>query len=255
MNHKRKISFAVIIFLFGIINISPLFSQIGARYNLAAGLLTTNILGNNRAKLSIIPPPGKPDAYIGGSFAYSQPGIQLRSTFPLENYENIRISGYLNYSFFSGRERAVTSTTISKVVYLFRNSLDITSFGIGGEYIWANLKFANAKLYSGVDIQATLVHNINTEFLEDYLDVEGQDNLYKYDPKPSAFRLGGNLKLGVEGRLREIVHVNAGVSIGALNLIGRDDTRGELLTPLKLQEDKENLLYLAQVFFLIQVNL
>ena len=82
-----------------------------------------------------------------------------------------------------------------------------------------------------------------------------QDEIYKIAPKDDAMRIGALLKLGVEGRLRDNFYINAGGAIGFMNIIGKNNNRGELLTPIAMFETQESNILSLQVFILIQYNL
>ncbi|MBX3043487.1 MAG: hypothetical protein KIT33_05005 [Candidatus Kapabacteria bacterium] len=228
------------------------FSQLGAKVNFGAGIITTNILGENRAKMPIGPTAIEGDAFIGGSFKNAQPGIQAKATFLFDSNPDIRFVTALDYMFFSGKERYGIPPNVN---IAYEHSLNIGAFGLGVEYVWANLDFANAKLYTGLDLKAFYVHNIYGVEKIRYLDRFKEDDIYEFPVKDNALRFGGNVKLGVEGKLRDKFFVNAGVNIGIMNLIGRDNERGELLTPLPIFESEENMLSVLQVFILIQYNL
>jgi len=226
-------------------------SQIGGRFNVGAGIVTTNIISDNRATLPIGPTAIEGEAFIGGSFKNAQPGIQLKGTYLFDNNPDLRLTTTFNYMFFSGRERYGYPPN---VVIFYKHDVNIASLSAGLEYVWANLDFANAKLYAGFDIQGSSIHD--AYFLEHvkFLDKYEPDWIFEYD-KGSVYRFGGNVRIGVEGKLRNKVHVNTGFAVGIMNLLGRDDNRGELLTPLKVFESKENILPVFQVFILIQYNI
>ncbi|MDT3739743.1 MAG: hypothetical protein RO257_09600 [Candidatus Kapabacteria bacterium] len=226
-------------------------AQIGTKVNFGLGLISTGIVGDNRAKLPMATTSTDEDAFTGGSFKYTQPGIQARLTFPINNYEDFRFISTFEYTFFVGRERF----GYDNVTVLFSNKLNLMSFGFGLEYVWANLDFANAKLYTGVDVKANYIYKIYSDRYIKYLDNYIEPDLLIYDAKEDALRFGGNIKLGVEGRLRQNFHVNTGFSLGLVNLIGRDDSRGELMTPSTDFENHESFLPVLQVFVLVQYNI
>lgn len=226
-------------------------AQIGTKVNIGIGLISTGIVGNNRAKLPVATTSTAVDAFTGGSFKYSQPGIQIRATFPINNHEDFRFISTFDYIFFVGRERF----GYDKAKILFSNKLDLISFSLGLEYVWANLDFANAKLYTGLDIKANYIHNLHFDQYIELADDPENPSLEVYDPKVNALRFGGDIKLGVEGRLRKNFYINTGLSLGVVNLIGRDDSRGELMTPLTVFENQESFLSVLQVFILVQYNL
>lgn len=234
-----------------ILNVNSSYSQIGAKINVAAGIVTTNIIGSNRATSPIGPTSAAEEAFIGGSLRNAQPGISLKGTYLFDDMTDLRLTTTLDYMFFSGKEKYGVPPNVS-IAYV--HDLNIASFGIGLEYVWANLDFANAKLYSGFDIRSNFVHNSYFKETIRYLDKFKDDDIFEAG-KDDALRFGGNIRLGVEGRLRNKIYVNTGLSVGVLNLIGRDDSRGELLTPLAIFENEENMLSVFQIFILIQYNM
>lgn len=250
--YNHKILYYLLILTIGIIiNISSALSQLGTRFNLAAGVVTTNIIGSNRASSPIGPTRDDEAAFIGGSFKNAQPGIKLKGTFLFDSMKDLRLTTSFDYLFFSGKERYGVPPNVS-IAYV--HELNLASFGLGMEYVWANLDFANAKIYTGFDLQANHIHGAYFKEAIRYLDRFKEDDVYE-DGKTDALRFGGSIRLGVEGRLREQFYVNTGLSVGVLNVIGRDDNRGELLTPLTLFESTENMLSVLQVYILIQYNM
>lgn len=234
-----------------IMNVIESQAQIGAKLNLGAGIVTTNIIGSNRATSAIGPTRIDSEAFIGGSFKNSQPGVRLKGTFLFDEMEDLRFTTSFDYLLFSGKERYGVPPNVS-ISYI--HDLNIASLGLGLEYVWANLDFANAKLYTGFDIQSNYIHNAYFKEAIRYLDKFKEDEIFETG-KDDALRFGGSVRLGVEGRLRSKFYVNTGLSVGVLNLIGRDDSRGELLTPLSIFESTENMLSVLQVYILVQYNM
>ncbi|MDX9790686.1 MAG: hypothetical protein RBT61_07650 [Candidatus Kapabacteria bacterium] len=230
-----------------------IYAQLQSKINFAFGVVTTDILGDNPAKKPMVATNTSQDAVTGGSFKYTQPGLRLKTTYIIEEMPNLRFQGNIDYLFFGGKERVVIN---SKIVHYLTHDINIASLGFGAEYVWADLDFANAKLYSGINILLSSFHNIGAEIYEDYLELPQFSQTKKLPSKDAALRLGGTVKLiGVEGRLRQNFFVNTGVSIGSLNLIGRDDARGELLTPLALLETGESMVHILQVYISLQYNM
>jgi hypothetical protein len=59
-------------------------------------------------------------------------------------------------------------------------------------------------------------------------------------------------RVGVEGMLFDPIQLNASVGLSCMNLIGRDDTRRELLTPFKWLEVKESYVWNLNFSLLFQ---
>ncbi len=248
---KRLMLFLLIANAAIILNANSSYSQIGAKLNVAAGIVTTNIVGKNRATSPIGPTSAVEEAFIGGSFRNAQPGISLKGTFLFDDMKDLRLTTTLDYMLFSGKEKYGVPPNVT-IAYV--HDLNIASIGLGLEYVWANLDFANAKLYSGFDIRSNYIHKSYFKESIKYLDKFKDDDIFEAG-KDDAWRFGGNIRLGVEGRLRSNFYVNTGLSLGVLNIIGRDDDRGELLTPLAIFESKENMLSVLQIYILIQYNM
>jgi len=222
------------------------------KFKVATGLTTTSILGNNPAKLPMIPMTDEEDAVTGGALKHAQPGIELRFTFPVDQYGTINIPLSLDYTFFTGRERINTSQFI---VDIWTHSVDIFSISTGLHYVFYEMDFANAKMYGGLEGRISFIHGIDTRAERDYLEDLLPDETWIVPPKENATRFGGNLRLGVEGKLHKNLYINTGAAFSVMNLIGKDDSRGELLTPIKFLEVKESTLSSFHVFILLQLVL
>lgn len=249
---KRNIYFLILSFLLLITFNQSSFSQFDKDFNISFGVVTTSILGDNRAKLPMVATDDSENAYTGGSFDYSQPGFSLKAN--IRDDENkIRYGIGVDYLLFSGRERI--NITGGRIVHYLMHDVNILSFGADFNYVLLELDFANAKIYTGIEAKMYYLHNISAQVKEDWLEIDEMDNLITHTPKPNAFRFGGSVKAGIEGRLRKKLYVNTGLAVGLINLLGRDDERGELLTPLRLFEDKESYVPTLQVFISLQYYL
>jgi hypothetical protein len=227
-------------------------AQFNSKYEVGLGIITTQILGDNPAKLPIISTSDSTDAVTGGSFPMLQPGIELRFTFPLDDNNNFRIPLSFDYTFFRGKERMNYNR---KIVDYFSHTLNVLGINTGFHYAFLSIPVVRAKIYTGLEVRLSYIHNIDVEWYRDYLEAIFPDETYKYKTKPSVVRLGGAYKLGIEGRLNRKVYINTGASLMFTNLIGKDDSRGELFTPITMFEKKESLVYNFQLFILIQYNL
>lgn len=240
----------IILFLFGSI---ASYSQMETHYRIGAGIITTQILGDNPAKLSIINYSSKDDQVTGGSFPDAQPGVQLQFLFPIDEDAKFRIPVSLSYSFFRGKERVNYNRNI---VDYYSHTLNIMGVNSGFQYAFLPVQFAHANMYAGLEISLNYINNIDIEWYRDYLNNNVfKDEIYKTPPKEDALRIGGLFKLGVEGRLRKNFYINAGGAIGIMNIIGKNDNRGELLTPITMFETIESNVYTLQVYILVQYNL
>ena len=222
-------------------------AQFNSKYQVAFGIITTQILGDNPATLSMLD-----NQATGGSFPMTQPGMELRFTFPLDDNNNIRIPFSLDYTFFRGKERENYNR---KIIDYYSHTVDVLGINTGIHYAFLNIPFARAKVYTGLEARLSYLSNIKFEWLRDYLEPAFPDEIYDIQSKPDAFRLGGALKLGIEGKLNKNWYINAGGSLMITNIVGRDNSRGELFTPFARLEAKESLVYNLQIFILIQYQL
>jgi hypothetical protein len=76
--------------------------------------------------------------------------------------------------------------------------------------------------------------------------------------KPSVFRLGGAVRVGVQGILSEPLRINISAAYGVYNLVGRDlrstgaDRRGQLLTPTRIGETGEQFAMYSNISLWLQ---
>lgn len=227
-------------------------AQFPSGLKIATGLTTTSLLGDNPAKLPMVPMTDEEDAVTGGALTHAQPGFEFRLIMPVDNEQTYYVPLSFEYAFFTGRERINTSQFI---VDIWTHSLDVISLSTGLNMNFYKMDFANAQIYAGIEGRVSFIGNIDTRAERDYLENLLEDETWIVPPKENATRIGGTLRLGVEGKLRDVFHVNAGFAFSAMNLIGKDNERGELFTPIKVLEVKESTVTTFQVFILLQFNI
>ena len=71
----------------------------------------------------------------------------------------------------------------------------------------------------------------------------------------TATRLGMGLRIGVDGEVFAPWYVNISAGYNAFNLLGRNDSRGELFTPSNLSEKVESIIGAIATTILIQYKL
>jgi hypothetical protein len=193
-------------------------------YSLGIGFTTTKVLGNNPAINTISPinaanPPG-------GSFNGAMPGIEVKGQYKLDDVGDWRLVGGINYNFYSARER------IPRDISTFRlmNNLNILSPLVGINYTLIRFPSAMSSVYVGVEARYNYIHAISLIRQEEIFST-GEIEEREFGDKQSVGRFGGLLKLGLEGELYENYMINVSWGVDALNLLGADDSRGNLLTP------------------------
>jgi len=225
--------------------------------HVGVGLVTSWLNGANPASDIIFPRDTVHS--IGGGFNGQQPGIALRGIFIMDPDRRIRITTGLDYIWYTGLQR------IEGPGYTFyaRHTLEIPTIILGFEYAFLTLPLANAKVYAGVDARYSIVSGGSFRRRVVYKNFDKIDDTtiaskpfygnQAYPQFESQSRLGAALKLGIEGELLDPIYVNISGSYGAINLVGRNDIRGELLTPSKeVAETQESVL--GNIFFTMMMQ-
>lgn len=217
-------------------------------YTLGIGISTAKILNPNPNSRSMNPLVHR-DGYIGGSFKGAMPGIDLRATFQLDEDGFWRLPVGVDMTFYSAKERLPITT---KLTDRFENNASIYAPYIGLNYTLVQIPKARASFYLGVEARASIIDGPAFRFIRTYdLIPEQSFDITEYN-KENTVRLGGMLKLGLEGELIDNYMINSSIGYGVLNTFMRDNARGELLTPRKDFETKES--YLQGMFFTIMLQ-
>ncbi len=220
-----------------------------------AGLSTMTILNDNAAvkKFEDRSNPDK-DVY-GGSYQEIQSGIDFHIVVPLDENDLFRLPIGIEYMMFRSKEylHYIVSGRPGDDIYI-SNQNDLISIYSGIHYVLMKYKPYDVNLSIGLELKATYNTNIETMIerryhngdIEKYHFYEAIDNGQQ---KADAMRIGSFLKINGEGRLLNNLHANIYFGLGIVNLIGLDDSRGELLTPVKEGEAAENMIMVYQIGF------
>jgi hypothetical protein len=217
----------------------------------AIGLSTNTILGSNPGGKPIVPSTDADPIVIGGGFYGSQPGLEMRYTIPIDEDNNWRIPIGIDYQFFMAKERLPEGKYIEDKI---THTMNLITPYVGVSYVLQNLKYLKAKTYISLEMRATMLRNIEYRLQRDYFYINALDTTINFKTKPEVTRIGGIFKLGVEGYLFEPLQLNASVGLSMMNLIGRDNKRYELLTPLTYLETKESFVYSLNISILFQYS-
>ncbi|MBM2813281.1 MAG: hypothetical protein HW421_43 [Ignavibacteria bacterium] len=260
---KSNLVLKIIILAVFTLNITSLTKAQWIKPTLAAGLITTNIIGNNLNSVPFFLQDTN-SKYPGGNFAGTQPGIGFLFSTGVDELNEYRITIGADLYFFDGRIRGPgmigiidsSETYYTPAMSSAKHTLLVLTPTLGINYYFYTLK-KWAWIYGGVQIRPSFIFNDNTK--ESFVPI--YDSLKAIYPgvqrdfggKENAFRLGFSFKLGVEGNIYDRWQINTSISLGTMNIIGQDDSRGELLTP-NTAEDlmKENLLW--QTYFTLMVQ-
>lgn len=215
----------------------------------SAGLSTSMILGDN-ANNSRISPRYSNEPF-GGGFDGQQIGFGARLIFKIDDKKRFSVPLGIDYEFFNALERVPRGPN---AVTLWDHNTQIITGIIGFNYSFVKFPFANVRAYAGLEARGAFIHNG---------EITNRDEYYSYDEvrtttkitKDAAFRLGSVIRIGIEGDIVRPIYLNASLGFGVLNLIGRDDSRGELLTPNNILESKESMIYLMSINMMLQYKI
>lgn len=223
--------FAVIFFLIAIGNVAS--GQLSG-FKVGVGLSTKEIIGNNIAEYPFIWTTSKGKLY-GGSFDQSQNGFRVEAVFPLDTGSVFEMPVGFDYHFFQGREKEWIE--YNSDVRLMHD-VDIAAVTLGLHYNFYEVHPFEYKavFYLGVDVRPSFFFNARFKTIS-YYNFIGDTITNVYDTKESAFRLGGALQFGLVGDISKDLSVDFRAGLGMMNLLGKSDERGELLTPSKTRED------------------
>lgn len=234
MKWKNVFRVSIIVWVLSIAVNTATFAQLSG-IRVSAGLSTIEIIGNNIAQYPLIwdTPDGK---IYGGSFDQSQNGFRIEAIFSLDESEKIEIPIGFEYSFFSGRERQPISE-VSDIK--FKHDIGAAIVTLGFLYSFYEMKPFNlkAKFYSGIDTRTSFIGQGRYEASINY--TIDKPEVISYNTKESAIRFGGAVLMGMNGEITKQVCVDFRAGLGMMNLLGKDDERGELFTPRKKTGDYE----------------
>lgn len=231
------------------------------RYRLAAGLSTDWITSDNPAvyRLASSDTAIDPKNEFGGALDGMQVGYGMRMYADLDAQKKFRIPLGLDMYTFSGVQ-AVNANT-----YKLRLRHDVNVFTgiIGFEYSFIEFPLAYARAFVGAEIRPLYVaaNRIIRDATQTGETGETIITHEEFSGKPGRFRIGGMVRLGIEGEIYYPVFLNTSIAYGVMNLIGRDtdptqpDFNGELLTPQKTNEFTEQVLSHVNFTFMVQVRL
>lgn len=225
------------------------------RYRVAGGLSTDWITSDNPAvyRLASSDTAINPKDEFGGALDGMQVGFGVRIYADLDAQKKFRIPLGVDIYTFSGVQ-ALNATTYK---VRLRHDVNVFTGIVGFEYSFLEFPLAYARAFVGGEIRPLYVAPNN--IVQDDFTIGPTGNIIsthkEFNGKPGAFRLGGMVRLGIEGEIYYPVFLNTSIGYGVMNLIGRKDDRGELLTPRNINEPKEQMLSHVNFTFMVQVRL
>ena len=227
------------------------------RFRVATGLSTDWITNDNPAVYRIADTGDETETRFGGGFDGMQMGWGIKAFADLDKQKILRIPFGIDLFQYKGAQ-SIQARTFKILV---NHEVNLYSYHGGFEWSFVEFPLAYARAYLGAEARVTTVSPNTITYQESYTLAPERDTVRTLSGKDAATRLGGMLRLGIEGELYYPVFLNTSVSWGVMNLIGRDTTptweggRGELLTPFPLNEATESLIYHLNFTFMVQVRI
>lgn len=183
------------------------------------------------------------DHVIGGSFDGIESSIRASITTNIDRESNFLLPISYEYQFLRAGEMLYYNLTPELQYYgTFKHQIDVHKLSIGGEWQFLATEFRDVKFYMGMDLKSYFI--TAQDFIREDTKIVGNDDViiekFPYKPKEDALRFGGEVKLGIRGHLLGNFYINAFVGYESWNAIGRDNNRGQLLTPFGRTEVSEN---------------
>ncbi|MCX6153824.1 MAG: hypothetical protein NT007_06680 [Candidatus Kapabacteria bacterium] len=265
MKKNKIISVCWVLFLILTLHNTELKGSIFASTNnleLGAGLSNMWVIGDNlgskplssylaaKQKMNIV--------FIGGGFNGVQVGLGLFSSITLDSSKNYYMPFGIDLTFFDSRERFPVDSGKSVYEAFLKHDIIVSSLYVGLQRNLFLIPYTGAHVYAGFDLRANI---FATGSYSAILRKNGNDIILQdINTKPVAVRFGGSLKLGIHGNIVKNVIFNPYVTVGVMNILGRNNNHGELLTPTNNSQDpndgspvsvsyKENESYLSTFQF------
>lgn len=227
-------------------------AQFLALKEIGGGISTAWINGANPARDFMLPENllARTDSLIilpGGSLDGQQFGLGARARFGLGSDSSaFTLSLGVDYIFYRGNWRL----PLSAGSILMEHNVDMPTAILGLEYRVLKVSKLTG-LYVAAEARAAFIHStfFNWEFKA--ADGELHEQRSTTQGKVSATRLGAALRLGFSGEFQNGLIIDTSVGYGAVNLVGRDDVRGQLLTTTNDYETKEDVV--GNILFSIMV--
>ncbi len=197
---------------------------------------------------------GTSQIYSGGGLQFIEPGAELLANLYLDDEELHR--GIIGTEFLA--LKSLEKMPNSSASYLFaKHKVSLFDIFFGYHYAFWDMKWQNAKLYCGPEIMLNTMLNNKFEGGMKYL-ASNNDSSHNNDinriistTKNLAFRIGGRIRIGVEGQIIDNWYVNSSFSIGIYNFLLRNSETGELFNSKNEYETQEQL----QTFYNFNVGI
>lgn len=205
----------------------------------SAGLSTYSILFNHPGRQTIYI-DNEEDFVSGGSYDGAQLALDLRLTYIPEKIEDYYFSLGIEFVSMTSKE---LYTTYGTNFIRYNNFHSIISPYLGAYYRILRIPLANTNIFLGPELRFNFINNSRLLVEnEDFID-RNKTIILDKQLKPDAFRLGSAIRIGAEGELNKEFGVNISASLNLFNLLGKENSYGELLTSGLVKEKTEINLY------------
>lgn len=242
-----KIKF-IIILLIGMFTLTTAKSQFNEIY-VGAGITGTNIFTNNPATKPIFMKEIKnKELIVGGSFDGVETGFLVKGETNIDDSANFFIPFSFEYVWLNANELYWANM---KTKIQLSHAIDIQKIATGLKWYFYKFPFQEVRPFLGFDVKGVFVNNIS--FTWSSIETStGKKIVVNRETKPTAFRLGGEIYTGFRGMIIDEVFLTATFGVELLNAIGKDNSRGELLTPFVQNETEEKYVPNYHISLLIE---
>ena len=125
----------------------------------------------------------------------------------------------------------------------YHNKTKLITPYLGAYYRIFRLPLANTNIYFGPELRFNFIRDANIR--SEIQNIRDKNKTVYLDSsfKDNTFRLGTALKIGAEGELNKEIGINFSIALNIVNVIGRENSYGELLTSGLVRERTEINLY------------
>ena len=231
---------------------SPLFTskdqKAFSNIYLGIGLAGDNVFDSNPAW-----DPINSKSVIGGSFDGVESGIAVHFETNLDKKSHFMLPVSFENIWMDANEQYVRAAYDREY---WKHSINCQKIGTGLNWVFFTFPFKDCKAYMGVEAKLFFI-NGEVFKVKEVKQIAGVDTSFSrsFKTKDDAVRLGGEYKLGFRGQLTGNFYVNCFLGIQAHNLLMRDDSRGQLLTPISTYETKEEVVWGLHYNFSIEYKI
>lgn len=198
------------------------------------------------------------DHVIGGSFDGMESAVRMSLTTNISRDSKWLLPISYEYLFMRANELIYYNLT-PQINYFgtFHHEIDVQKFSIGVDWQALQTPFGDVKFYVGLDAKAFYISNQKfvREDIRMFNDTTVEINKFPYTPKANTFRFGLEPKFGFRGHIINNFYINSFIGYEMFNLIGRDDARGQLFTPFRNNENKEDIVNAFHYYLSVEYKL